>query len=176
MVRARSPVNDPARFARQARLASADAVAARGALAHVLRVEGDIVRAGAQLRPDVTFETEFPRGAFGVAVQHAAALRRRQGAGDLRLTLAGFDTHQNQLRYACESVESSARAVVALRAALSEVGMWERTLILTYSEFGRRPRENQSGGTDHGTAGAMFAFGPRLRRRARRRALGARTR
>jgi uncharacterized protein (DUF1501 family) len=41
--------------------------------------------------------------------------------------------------------------------------VWDRTLILTYSEFGRRPRENQSGGTDHGTAGMLFAFGPHVR-------------
>ncbi len=56
-----------------------------------------------------------------------------------------------------------AESVVALRSALSEHGLWNRTLILTYSEFGRRPRENQSGGTDHGTAGALFAFGPHVR-------------
>ena len=31
----------------------------------------------------------------------------------------------------------------------------ERTLVMTYAEFGRRPKENQSGGTDHGTASAL---------------------
>jgi uncharacterized protein (DUF1501 family) len=46
---------------------------------------------------------------------------------------------------------------------LQEAGLWERTLVLTYSEFGRRARENGSGGTDHGTASVMFAFGPRVR-------------
>jgi len=30
---------------------------------------------------------------------------------------------------------------------------------MTYSEFGRRPKENQSGGTDHGTASAHFVMG-----------------
>jgi uncharacterized protein (DUF1501 family) len=37
------------------------------------------------------------------------------------------------------------------------------TLLLTYSEFGRRPQENGSQGTDHGTAGVHFAFGPGVR-------------
>ena len=64
--------------------------------------------------------------------------------------------HANLLKVLAESV-------VALRSALTEHGLWDRTLILTYSEFGRRPRENQSGGTDHGTAGALFAFGPHVR-------------
>ncbi len=31
--------------------------------------------------------------------------------------------------------------------------------MVTYAEFGRRPRENQSGGTDHGTANAHLALG-----------------
>ncbi len=35
-------------------------------------------------------------------------------------------------------------------------------MILTYSEFGRRPRENLSGGTDHGTANVHFALGGRV--------------
>lgn len=156
-------LNDPARFARQARLASADGVAARGALAHVLRVESDIVRAGADVRSDVTFKTEFPRGVFGLAVQHAAGIAASGKVPVLRLTLSGFDTHQNQLPTHANLLRIVAESVVALRSALSEHGLWDRTLILSYSEFGRRPRENQSGGTDHGTAGALFAFGPHVR-------------
>ena len=156
-------LNDPARFAQQARLASADGVAARGALAHVLRVENDIVRAGADVRSDVTFKTEFPRGAFGIAVQHAAGIAASGKVPVLRLTLSGFDTHQNQLPIHANLLRIVAESVVALRAALSEHRLWDRALILTYSEFGRRPRENQSGGTDHGTASALFAFGPHVR-------------
>ncbi|HVE90012.1 MAG TPA: DUF1501 domain-containing protein [Burkholderiaceae bacterium] len=156
-------LNDPARFARQARLASADGVPARGSLAHVLRVESDIVRAGADVRSDVVFKTEFPRGVFGLAVQHAAGIAATGKVPVLRLTLPGFDTHQNQLGTHANLLRVVADSVVALRAALSEHGIWDRTLILTYSEFGRRPRENQSGGTDHGTAGTLFAFGRHVR-------------
>lgn len=156
-------LNDPARFANQARLASADGAPARGALAHVLRVEGDIVRAGADVRPDATFKTEFSRGPLGVAIQHAAGIAATGKVPVLRLTVPGFDTHQNQSGTHANLLKAVAEGVVALRAALSEHGVWERTLILTYSEFGRRPRENQSGGTDHGTAGALFAFGAHVR-------------
>lgn len=157
-------MNDPARFARQARLASAEGTPSRGALAHVLRVESDIVRAGADVRSDAIFKTEFPRGALGLASQHAAGIATTGKVPVLRLTVSGFDTHQNQLGTHANLLKSVAEAVIALRAALSEHGVWDRTLILTYSEFGRRPRENQSGGSDHGTAGALFAFGPRVRR------------
>jgi uncharacterized protein (DUF1501 family) len=52
--------------------------------------------------------------------------------------------------------------VVALRSALEELGKWNDTLVLTYAEFGRRPKENLSNGTDHGTASAHFALGGRV--------------
>jgi uncharacterized protein (DUF1501 family) len=156
-------VNDPARFARQSRLASMESGPARGAMAHLLRVEGDIVRAGAAIRPDVTFKTEFPRGPVGIAVQHAAGIAATGSVPVLRLTLPGFDTHQNQSAVHATLLRLFAEGVAALRSALIELGLWDRTLVLSYSEFGRRPRENQSGGTDHGTAGTLFAFGPAVR-------------
>ena len=34
---------------------------------------------------------------------------------------------------------------------------------MTYAEFGRRPKENQSGGTDHGTANVHFVAGGRVK-------------
>ncbi len=44
-----------------------------------------------------------------------------------------------------------------------EAGKSDSTLVLTYAEFGGRPRENQSGGTDHGTANAHFVLGGRVK-------------
>lgn len=153
---------DPARFARQARLAGPVQSEARGALAHVLRVESDIARAAAELRPDASFATAFPRGSFGIAIRHAAEVAATRRVPIVRVTLAGFDTHQNQANVHAELLRQVAEGVVALRAALVEVDLWRDTLVLTYSEFGRRPRENASGGTDHGTASVMFAFGGRV--------------
>jgi uncharacterized protein (DUF1501 family) len=53
--------------------------------------------------------------------------------------------------------------LVALRSALVEIGRWDSTLVMTYAEFGRRPRENLSNGTDHGTASAHFVMGGRVK-------------
>jgi uncharacterized protein (DUF1501 family) len=52
--------------------------------------------------------------------------------------------------------------LIALQRGLTELGRWDDTLVLTYAEFGRRPHENLSGGTDHGTASAHFALGGRV--------------
>lgn len=153
---------DPARLARQARLAGIAEADTRGALAYLLRVERDIARAGAELRPDAGFATEFPRGPFGIAVQHAAEVAATRRVPIVRVTLAGFDTHSNQANVHSALLGQVAAGLIALRTALAEADLWRDTLVLTYSEFGRRPRENASGGTDHGSASVMFAFGPRL--------------
>lgn len=151
---------DPERFARAARLAADATTTARGALAHVVRVEADIARAGAGLRSDARFATEFPRDPFGNAVRNACAVAATRRVPVIRLTLSGFDTHQNQAAIQANLLQRMAGGVLALRDALTEVGVWQDTLVLTYSEFGRRPRENANGGTDHGTANVLFAFGP----------------
>ena len=55
-----------------------------------------------------------------------------------------------------------ADGIVAFRSALTELARWDSTLLITYAEFGRRVRENMSGGTDHGTASVHFAAGGRV--------------
>jgi uncharacterized protein (DUF1501 family) len=55
-----------------------------------------------------------------------------------------------------------ADGIVALKGALDELGKWNEALVVTYAEFGRRPKENLSGGTDHGTASVHFALGGRV--------------
>jgi uncharacterized protein (DUF1501 family) len=156
-------VADPARFARAARLARVDDTPVRGALSQLLRVESDIVRAGTEIQPDVAFQTAFPRGPFGQALQHAAGIAATRRVPVIRLTLAGFDTHQNQAPVHTALLRQVGEGVAALRGALTEAGLWQDTLLATYSEFGRRARENGSGGTDHGAAGTHFVCGGAVR-------------
>jgi uncharacterized protein (DUF1501 family) len=46
---------------------------------------------------------------------------------------------------------------------LRNTGLLTNTLILSFSEFGRRITENGSRGTDHGAASVMFAMGGLVR-------------
>jgi uncharacterized protein (DUF1501 family) len=50
-----------------------------------------------------------------------------------------------------------------LRKNLVAADLWNDVVIMTYSEFGRRVRQNASGGTDHGTASAHFVMGGKIR-------------
>ena len=161
-------LSDPAQFLRQARLANPGGAARNAALAHILKVEGDIVQAARHLVADVAFKTEFGggpgagpwRNALRVAAQLAA---NQAGVAAIRLSLDGFDTHQNQAGVHQRLLGELAEGIAALRSALTEIGRWNSTLLMTYAEFGRRPQENNSSGTDHGTASTHFIAGGRVK-------------
>ena len=52
-----------------------------------------------------------------------------------------------------------AESLVAFRQAMAQAGLWNRVLMMTYLEFGRRVGENASAGTDHGSAAPYFFLG-----------------
>ncbi len=79
-----------------------------------------------------------------------------------RVRLTGFDTHENQLRRHNRLMGELSKAVAATRKNLKADGEWQNTLIMSYSEFGRRAAENRSGGTDHGAAAPHFLAGGAL--------------
>ncbi len=154
---------DTQTFLRRARLAQPATTAANKALAHILKVEADIVQARGHLAQDRAFETEFPATGFGNAVKTACqVIANPSGVAAVRLTLTGFDTHTNQPGTQARLLAELAGGLTALKSALIELGRWNETLVLTYAEFGRRPKENLSLGTDHGTANVHFALGGRV--------------
>lgn len=80
--------------------------------------------------------------------------------------LGGFDTHANQIVATdtttgehAELLETLSEAVAAFQADLVAMGVDDRVLGMTFSEFGRRIRSNDSLGTDHGTAAPLILFG-----------------
>ena len=81
----------------------------------------------------------------------------------LKMKIGGFDTHENQRGDHERLLRDLGRSLAGLRSALKQSGHWDQTLILTYSEFGRRATENYSRGTDHGTAAPHLLLGGRVR-------------
>lgn len=80
-----------------------------------------------------------------------------------RVQLDGFDTHDNQLGRHARLLNQLSKSIAGLRRALAKDGEWENTLVMTYSEFGRRAAENNAGGTDHGTAAPHLITGGAVR-------------
>jgi uncharacterized protein (DUF1501 family) len=151
---------NPEQFLRNARLARAEGESRNPALAHILRVERDVLVSAERLSAGKRFDVAFPPGPFGNAVNTAAQLAANgAGIAVVRLSLGGFDTHANQQGLHANLLRQLGEGLAALREALIEIDRWNSTVIATYSEFGRRPRENQSGGTDHGTASSHLVTG-----------------
>jgi uncharacterized protein (DUF1501 family) len=90
------------------------------------------------------------------------AERLRGPARIAAFSLTGWDTHKGQERAIRKPLDRLQRAVLRLRdGAGPEV--WGKTVVLAMTEFGRTVRQNGSGGTDHGTGGAMLVAGGAVR-------------
>ena len=151
-------------FLRQAKLAAPSSASRGAALGHLLKVERDVAQAASSLTADYAFRTEFPATALGNSFKTAAqVVASKAGVAVVKVSHPGFDTHSNQPAVHARLLKEFAEGLVAMRAAMQEIGRWDSTLMMSYAEFGRRPRENQSAGTDHGTASAHFVVGGRVR-------------
>ena len=71
----------------------------------------------------------------------------------------GYDTHSNQAGSHERLMGELDAALTAFTADLKAQGNFNRVVLMTFSEFGRRVAENGSGGTDHGAAAPLFVTG-----------------
>ena len=78
------------------------------------------------------------------------------------VTRDGFDTHSNQREAHQALLSDVSSSITAFVNDLKKQGNDERVAVMSFSEFGRRVRENASGGTDHGTAAPMFMIGSQV--------------
>ena len=83
--------------------------------------------------------------------------------------IGGFDTHGEQvdendpsLGLHAALLHNLSGAVKAFYDDLANLGIDDKVLSLTFTEFGRRAKSNDSYGTDHGTATPVFVFGTQL--------------
>jgi uncharacterized protein (DUF1501 family) len=74
----------------------------------------------------------------------------------------GFDTHAAQEEQHARLLDEVSGAIAAFWKDIVHHGHQSRVLVMTFSEFGRRVRENGSDGTDHGVASQMFLVGERV--------------
>jgi len=75
----------------------------------------------------------------------------------------GYDTHTNQGGTHDRLLKDLGDSVKAFTDDLKAQGNMQRTLVMTFSEFGRRVSENGSQGTDHGAASSMFVIGNQVK-------------
>jgi len=78
-------------------------------------------------------------------------------------SLNGFDTHAQQLNQQSRLLSIYANSMDSFVKDLKSTGRFKDTLILTFSEFGRRVEQNAANGTDHGAANNVFIIGENLK-------------
>jgi uncharacterized protein (DUF1501 family) len=114
--------------------------------------------------PSVTYPAN---NALALALRAVAgAMNKQIGTKVFWVQTGGYDTHASQGANQGAYVNLMATlndAVAAFYVDLSNQGLLGNTLVLLYSEFGRRISENGSAGTDHGAAGVMMAMGGAVR-------------
>jgi uncharacterized protein (DUF1501 family) len=103
---------------------------------------------------------EFPAGTFGKRLGLAAQLLLSGVKTPvIKLSFGSFDTHNNQPDTHDRLLKTLAHGIDTFARTLLAHNLWQNTVIVTYSEFGRRVIENASQGTDHGTAAAHLVMG-----------------
>ncbi len=102
----------------------------------------------------------YPNNGFGLALRAVAgALVTRIGTRIFWVQTGGYDTHAVQAGAYGTLMTTLNDGLYAFYQDLNSHGLLTDTLILQFSEFGRRIVENGSGGTDHGAASVMMAIG-----------------
>jgi uncharacterized protein (DUF1501 family) len=108
----------------------------------------------------------YPNSGLGQALKAVAgAMLRGIGTRVFYVTTGGFDTHslQNTANGTYAGLMTTLNdALIAFYNDLRNQGLLDDTLLVTFSEFGRRISENGSQGTDHGAASVMMAMGGRV--------------
>jgi len=123
----------------------------------------DRVATVAAYRPAIT----YPNNGFAQALQAVAgAMNKQIGTKVFWVQTGGFDTHASQGTNQGAYFNLMATLSGGLKSFYDDLnaqGMLNNTVVLVYSEFGRRISENGSAGTDHGAGANMMVLGGLVR-------------
>ncbi len=110
-------------------------------------------------------QADYPTTPFGKDLKQVAELITADTDTKIYyLSLTGFDTHANQQNQQTRLLKQYADGMKAFVSDLKANRLMDDVLILTFSEFGRRVKQNASRGTDHGTANNLMLIGGQLKK------------
>ncbi|HSG73053.1 MAG TPA: DUF1501 domain-containing protein [Planctomycetaceae bacterium] len=118
----------------------------------------------AKLTTGEATSVSYPGSELGTRLKSIARLIRAELEPRVYYTQqSGYDTHIDQYNDHFQLLGQFSSSLNAFLNDLKEAKLDDRVLVLVFSEFGRRVEENDSQGTDHGTAGPMFLAGPAVK-------------
>jgi uncharacterized protein (DUF1501 family) len=137
-------------------------------LAHAGAIANQAMEVRSKLLPfadgEITSPVSYPDGGDSSFPDYMAALAAMLDAG-LPIRCAGinapssYDTHEDQPQVLTDGLKLTADSLLAFQRDLEARGLDGRVVTLVWSEFGRRPEQNASNGTDHGAAGVGCVIG-----------------
>jgi uncharacterized protein (DUF1501 family) len=108
-------------------------------------------------------KADYPGGRLGNSLKLVARLIGGQLPTRIYyVSQGGYDTHTNQASSHERLLKELGDSVKAFIDDIKAQGNYERVMLMTFSEFGRRVKENASSGTDHGAASVMFVAGNKI--------------
>ncbi len=117
------------------------------------------VREAVEIGGDLQVE-DWPNSGISRDLQQVAQLiRGGMGTSIYYVHQNGYDTHNNQEGRHFNLLSALNGGLDAFAREMKLAGLWDRVVILTFSEFGRKVIENGSAGTDHGAAESLFVMG-----------------
>ena len=109
-------------------------------------------------------QTTYPRTNLAQSLKRVAALIHADMETRVYfVSQGGYDTHANQLNNHQRLLTELSTSMSAFQKDLTAHSKDDQVMTMTFSEFGRRPAENGSGGTDHGTAAPLFVMGSKVK-------------
>lgn len=110
-------------------------------------------------------KTEYPKGQFSSNLKTIAELIVSGiDTQVFYVSLGGFDTHINQNGKQENLLKELSEGLYSFTEDLKTNDKLGDVFVLTFSEFGRRVKQNASGGTDHGTANNIFVINGNLKK------------
>jgi uncharacterized protein (DUF1501 family) len=165
-------MQDAENFLRQAQAMKGKPAPSDGgnaALRHLLAVRQEVNAAAAglseKLREAQAPAHDYPNGPiFGRQLDLATRIiTSGVPVVAVKVALGGFDTHANQATTHENLLAVLANGLSTFRTNMIAANRWNDVLVMTYSEFGRRAKQNASGGTDHGAAAPHFVMGGKVK-------------
>ena len=115
-----------------------------------------------------TYKTtlEYPNNPFGKQLKTTAEfINSNLESKVYYVSMGGFDTHANQANRQNRLLKTYSESIEVFINDLKQNDTFKDTLVLTFSEFGRRVQQNAAGGTDHGAANNVFIMGENLKKK-----------
>lgn len=128
-----------------------------------LNSSDSVAQAVAAYNGSVVYPNSSFAGGLKLVAKMASSASPKLGTRVFYISQGGYDTHANQDKDLPNLHKTLGEGLKAFYDDLTAKGLADKTLIMIWSEFGRRVADNASNGTDHGTANNFYFLGGKVK-------------